>query len=49
MFSDSVIAQGLSGLSNLTGNLADNLKDLSSVKNVILEKIPGIKKENNEK
>lgn len=49
MFSDSVLAQGLSGLSNLTGNLADNLKDLSSVKNVILEKIPGIKKENNEK
>ena len=49
MFSDSVIAQGLSGLSNLTGNLADNLKDLSFVKNVMLEKIPGIKKENNEK
>ncbi|UKI53662.1 MAG: hypothetical protein L6V86_00925 [Treponema sp.] len=45
MFSDSVIAQSLSGLSSLTGNIADNLKDLSSVKNVILEKIPGIKKE----
>lgn len=49
MFSDSVIAQSLSGLSSITGNIAGNLKELSSVKNVILEKIPGIKKDSSEK
>lgn len=48
MFSDSVITQGLSGLSNLTGNITGNLKDLSSVKNVILDKISEIKKEHSE-
>lgn len=52
MFSDSVITQGISGITNLTGNLAEsiagNLKDLSSVTNGILEKLPGIKKDNSE-
>lgn len=49
MFSDSVIAQSLSGLSSITGNIAGNLKELGYVKNVILEKIPGIKKDSSEK
>lgn len=40
MFSDSVLAQHLSGLSNLTGNITENLKDLSNVTSGILEKIP---------
>ena len=40
MFSDSVIAQGLSGLSSLS----DNVKDIGSVASSLLEKIPGKKK-----
>lgn len=50
MFSDSVFTQKLSGLSSITGNIAgsiaENLKDLSSVTSGILEKIPGMKKDN---
>lgn len=49
MFSDSVLTQGLSGLSNLTGNIAGNiagnLKDLSSMTSGLLDKISGMKKD----